>query len=99
VSPTSGFAPLAVTASTSGSSDPDGTVASSTINFGDGTTVAGPTAQHTYNAAGTYTVTATVFDNANLSSTKSATVTVTACPAPCSAVPASAQLHYLPHSV
>ncbi len=59
--------PLAVTVSTSGSSDPDGTIASSTINFGDGTSMPGPTATHTYTTPGSYDIAATVTDNAGAS--------------------------------
>ncbi len=76
VSPATGVAPVTVTASTAGSSDPDGSVASSTINFGDGTSAAGPTASHTYKAAGNYTVTATVTDNLGASSSASSSVSV-----------------------
>jgi PKD repeat protein len=76
VTPSSGAAPLTVTASISGSSDPDGTITSSTINFGDGTSTPGPIAPHTYSDSGTYTVAATVTDNAGLSSTATATVIV-----------------------
>src|SRR5207244_2233557 len=50
-------------------SDPDGSVTSWQWTFGDGTT--GSTAQnpsHTYSAAGSYTVTLTVKDNQNASS-------------------------------
>src|SRR5208282_2806393 len=79
VTPTSGLAPLAVSASVAGSTDPNtgGTIISS-INFGDGTVATGITATHTYSAAGTYTVTATVTDNYGLSSTATSTVTVVA---------------------
>ncbi len=76
VTPASGVAPVTVTASTAGSSDPDGTVASSLINFGDGTSAAGPTASHTYKAAGTYAVTATVTDNLGASSSAGGSVAV-----------------------
>lgn len=66
-----------ITASTAASSDPDGTVASSTINFGDGSAaVAGPSASHQFKVAGTYTVTATVTDNNGASSIASRSVTV-----------------------
>src|SRR5207244_715245 len=62
------------------SSDPDGTIATWQWTFGDGTT--GSTAQnpsHTYSAAGSYTVTLTVKDNQNASSSPvSHTVQVTA---------------------
>jgi PKD repeat protein len=92
VTPTSGVAPVTVTASTAGSSDADGTIASSTINFGDGTAAAGPSASHTYSAAGTYTVTATVYDNLNASSTATQSVTVSA------SVPPVAKLAVTPTS-
>lgn len=59
---------LTVTASTSGSSDPDGSLSSTAIDFGDGTVMNDPSATHTYKAVGTYTVTATVVDNAGASS-------------------------------
>src|SRR5206468_3079582 len=53
VTPSSGTAPLTVTANASGSSDPDGTIASYRFDFGDGTVVgpqSGSTAGHTYAA-------------------------------------------------
>jgi PKD repeat protein len=66
-----------VTASTSGSIDPDGTITSSSINFGDGSApVAAASTSHQYKLAGTYTVTATVTDNNGASSSTSKTVTV-----------------------
>jgi PKD repeat protein len=68
VTPSIGPTPLGVTASTEDSSDPDGTVVSSTIDFGDGTTAPGPVATHTYTSSGTYTVTATVNDDLGASS-------------------------------
>ena len=78
VSPSSGTAPVSVTASTSGSSDPDGTIVASSINFGDGFSAAGTTATHTYSTAGTYTVTATVTDDDGATATATRTVTVSA---------------------
>src|SRR6185437_861833 len=66
-----------ITAGTSGSTDPDGTIASSSINFGDGSApVAAASASHQYKVAGSYTVTATVTDNNGASSSTSKTVTV-----------------------
>jgi PKD repeat protein len=62
-------APLTVTGSTSASTDPDGTVVGSEINFGDGTVVANATATHTYAQAGTYNVVATVTDDDGASAT------------------------------
>jgi parallel beta-helix repeat protein len=80
VNPTSGPAPLAVTADASGSSDPEGQpIASYRFDFGDGVVVgpqAGMTATHTYTAAGSYTVTVTVTDADGLFGTASKTVTV-----------------------
>ena len=61
--PTSGTAPLAVTFNGSGSSDPDGSIASYAWTFGDGGTATGVTTTHTYQAAGTYTAVLTVTDN------------------------------------
>jgi len=59
---------LTMSATTAGSSDPDGSVTSSTIDFGDGSVANGPTASHTYAVPGTYDITATVFDNIGASS-------------------------------
>jgi PKD repeat protein len=47
----------------SGSSDPDGTVASYTWDFGDSTTGTGATPTHAYAAAGTFSVSLVVTDN------------------------------------
>lgn len=76
--PGSAYAPATVSASAAGSSDPDGTIVGSIISFGDGTTASGLTASHSYSAAGVYTVTAKVTDNAGASSSASTTVTVKA---------------------
>jgi large repetitive protein len=54
---------MTVKVSTSGSSDPDGAVTGSQIDFGDGTVANGPTATHTYASVGAYDVRATVWDN------------------------------------
>jgi PKD repeat protein len=74
VTPSTGPAPLAITADTTGSTDADGSISSSTIDFGDGTTAAVSRASHTYKANGTYTVKATVKDDKGASSTATATV-------------------------
>jgi parallel beta-helix repeat protein len=81
VTPSSGTAPLAVTADASGSSDTDATpIASYRFDFGDGSAAVGPqagaTASHTYSQGGTFTVTVTVKDTAGLSSTATSQVTV-----------------------
>ena len=79
LSSTSGYGPLTVTASTAGSSDPDGTIAASSISFGDGSpSISASSASHTYSAAGTYTVTAVVTDNLGATSSTTGTVTVKA---------------------
>ena len=75
--PTSGTAPLAVNFSSTGSSDPDGTIANYSWNFGDGDTSTGTNPSHTYANAGTYTATLTVTDNSGAAASASLTVTVT----------------------
>jgi parallel beta-helix repeat protein len=91
VSPTSGIAPLTVTADASASTDPDATTPISTydFDFGDGTAATGPqaeaTATHTYSSPGTYTVTVTVADTGGKSSNATAAVTVNASDSPPSA--------------
>jgi len=78
ITPPTAAAPTTVSASTAGSSDPDGTVVSSSINFGDGSAaVSGASATHTYKVTGTYTITASVTDNLGATTKKSATVAVT----------------------
>lgn len=76
--PNTAYAPATVSVSAAGSSDPDGTIASSLISFGDGTTASGLTASHKYAAAGVYTITANVTDNQGAASSASTSVTVKA---------------------
>lgn len=76
--PGAAYAPATISVSAAGSSDPDGTIASSVINFGDGTSASGLTASHTYSAAGVYTLTAKVTDNLGASSTATTSVTIKA---------------------
>jgi parallel beta-helix repeat protein len=81
VSPASGTAPLQVTADASGSTAGSSPISSYSFNFGDGTTVgpqSGATANHTYQSAGSYTVTVTATDGNNLTSQATKTVTVSA---------------------
>ena len=81
VSPASGTAPLQVTADASGSTAGSSPISSYSFNFGDGTTVgpqSGATANHTYQSAGSYTVTVTATDANNLTSQAAKTVTVNA---------------------
>lgn len=82
VTPASGTAPVTVTASTAASTDSDGTITGSSIDFGDGTIMAGPTASHAYSKAGTFTVKGTVTDTNGLSAAASTSVSVAAPPVP-----------------
>jgi PKD repeat protein len=84
-----GSPPLTVNASAAGSTDTDSSpIASYSFDWGDGsakTVVNAPTqtASHTYAAAGTYTVTLTAIDTANLTSTPVTTsITVAAAAQP-----------------
>src|SRR5205814_971858 len=82
VAPSSGRAPLTVTADASGSTDGDATpIASYAFAFGDGSPVVGPqsgtTSPHVYTVPGTYTVTLTVADSGGLSSVATAQAAVT----------------------
>lgn len=74
--PSTGVAPLAVTFNATASSDSDGSIASYSWAFGDGTTGTGATAAHTYNTAGTYTAKLTVTDNQGATGTVSSVITV-----------------------
>ena len=83
VAPGSGAAPLPVSFDGSASSDPDGTITSWSLDFGDGTAaennVAGtPPAgiAHTYTTAGTYTATLSVTDSNGQSGTATAQIVV-----------------------
>ncbi|GAB3884662.1 hypothetical protein GCM10029964_046030 [Kibdelosporangium lantanae] len=73
---TSGTAPLAVTFSSAGTSDPDGGTLTYAWTFGDGGTSNAANPSHTYTANGTYTATLKVTDSTNLSSTASVIINV-----------------------
>ncbi len=73
---TSGQAPLAVTFSSAGSSDPEGQALTYSWNFGDGTTSTAANPSKTYTANGTYTVTLTARDPAGATGTANVTITV-----------------------
>jgi len=75
--PSTGAAPLAVAFSSAGSSDPDGSIASYSWNFGDGGTSTAANPTHTYTSAGTRTATLTVTDDKGATAGASVTVTVT----------------------
>ena len=78
---TSGGAPLPVSFDASASSALGGTIVSYNWDFGDGQTGSGKLIDHTFAGAGTYAVTLSVVDDANVSAKTSTTITVSA-PAP-----------------
>jgi len=73
---TSGAAPLAVTFSSAGSTDPEGGALTYSWAFGDGTSSTAANPSKTYTANGTYTATLTVRDAGGLTGTASVRVTV-----------------------
>jgi PKD repeat protein len=76
--PTSGAAPLTVNFSSAGSSDPDGSIASYSWNFGDGTAASSSASpSHVYQNAGNYTAVLTVTDNGGATGTAQVAITVT----------------------
>ena len=83
VTPTSGTAPVQVTADASASTEPQGKTLSYSFDWGDGGTTgsqSAATGSHTYTTAGTYTVKTTVTSAAGLSDTATQAVTVTTAP-------------------
>ena len=79
--PTSGYAPLAVSFSGSGSSDLDGSIVSYSWNFGDGTSGTGATVAHTYASTGAYTALLTVTDDRGGKGTATTAITASQDPA------------------
>ena len=76
--PYSGITNQALSFSSSGSGDPDGSIVAWNWDFGDNSqnaTTANPS--HTYTAAGTYTVTLTVTDDGGATDSNSTTATIT----------------------
>ena len=76
--PTSGTVPLTTAMSAAGSTDVGGSIVSYAWTFGDGSTGTGPTVNHTYSNAGTYTATVTVTDNSGQTATRSVVITAKA---------------------
>ena len=73
--PLTGTVPLTVNFSSTGSSDPDGSIVKYDWDFGDGTTSTLANPSHIYTVAGTYTPSLVVYDNGGLSSSTKLTVT------------------------
>ncbi len=69
---------LAATFDATGSSDPDGTIATYAWDFGDGSTGVGATVNHSYATANTYTVTLTLTDNSGGTTVLTHSITVQA---------------------
>jgi PKD repeat protein len=84
--PVASFTPdctdLTCTFDASGSSDPDGSIASYAWTFGDGDSDTGDLVSHTYPAADNYSVTLTVTDNGGAQATDTQTVSVGGATAP-----------------
>jgi glucose/arabinose dehydrogenase/PKD repeat protein len=81
-SPSSGMAPLAVTFSSAGSSDPEGRALTYRWDFGDGTTSTAANPSHTFTAAGRYTVRLTTNDGALETVSNPLTITAGSPPVP-----------------
>jgi PKD repeat protein len=76
VSPSSPVAGATVTFDATASADPDGTIASYSWSFGDGSTGTRATTTHVYPSAGTFTATLTTADNGGATATQTKTVDV-----------------------
>ena len=95
VSPSSGTVPLAVQASAT-CSDPQNSLVSTAIAWGDGSSTTGTSGSHTYTTAGSFTVRVTAIDSSNLTGTAIQAVTAsnaaTIPPVSVSVSPASATI-------
>jgi PKD repeat protein len=78
VMPSSTIVGMKVTANTAASTAPSGSIAKSTIDFGDGTLVAAASAAHIYTKPGTYMVAATVTDHDGVSAQTATSVSIMA---------------------
>ncbi|WP_319548580.1 PKD domain-containing protein [Desulfogranum marinum] len=76
ITASTGKAPLTVSFSASGSTDTDGTIASYTWNFGDGSSASGISTTHTYTTEADYIATLQVMDDKGMTATASTTITV-----------------------
>jgi PKD repeat protein len=80
--PINGLAPLVVSFSSAGSSDPGGATLTYSWAFGDGGTSTSANPSYTYQNAGTYTAQLSVSDGNNTTPSSPLTITVTSNPAP-----------------
>jgi len=79
--PSSGYAPLAVSFDAAASYDPDGTIVTYSWSFGDGQSATGTT-NHTYTEVGTYSAKLTVTDDEGSTNTETRPVEVENIPMP-----------------
>jgi len=80
--PYSGEKDVAVSFSSAGSNDPDGTIVSYAWDFGDGGSSTAANPSHTYAATGTFTVTLTVTDDGSATDADPTTATIVDTTAP-----------------
>jgi len=73
---TSGYIPLTVNFSSTGTYDPDADPLTYEWDFGDGNTASGENVLHTYTTNDTYIATLTVTDSSNVTSTDTVTITI-----------------------
>lgn len=73
-----GTAPLLVSFSGAGSTDPDGSIVAYDWQFGDGATASGVNSSHSYSQPGSYSAQLRVTDNSGLSASSAVTITVDA---------------------
>ncbi len=92
--PYSGDTGVAVTFSSAGSFDSDGSIVSYAWTFGDGGTSSAADPSHTYTAAGSYTVTLTVTDDGGLTDVATTSADITDIPPPADAVVWINEFHY-----
>ena len=90
--PTSGQAPLPVTFSSAGSSDPEGAPLSYSWTFGDGATSTQANPTHTYSAPGQYVARLTVSDGTSSAVSSDLTIRVGTPPTPTILTPATGAL-------
>jgi len=75
--PYSGVVGTPVSFDATGSHDPDGTIATYSWDFGDGSSASGAAPTHSFATTGTFTVTLTVTDNQGATGSASTTATIT----------------------